>query len=49
MTIRLLRVAGATLLALLAGACSHPAPPPPQVPEVEVVTAHATDIPVTRS
>src|SRR5690348_6873127 len=49
MTTRLLRVAGATVLALLAGACSHPTPPPPQVPEVEVVKAHASDIPVTRS
>ena len=49
MTIQLLRVAGATVLALLAGACSHPAPPPPQVPEVEVAMAHASDIPVTRS
>lgn len=49
MTIRLLRVAGATVLALLAGACSHPAPPPPQAPEVGVVTARATDVPVTRN
>ncbi|HJP97284.1 MAG TPA: efflux RND transporter periplasmic adaptor subunit [Rhodanobacteraceae bacterium] len=49
MTIRLLCVAGATALALLAAACSHPAPPPPQAPEVGVITARATGIPVTRN
>jgi membrane fusion protein (multidrug efflux system) len=49
MTTRLLHVAGATVLALLAAACSHPAPLPPQAPEVGVVTAHASDIPVTRN
>lgn len=45
----LLRGASATLLALLLGACSHPAPPAPPPPEVDVVTARATDVPVTRS
>jgi membrane fusion protein (multidrug efflux system) len=49
MTIRSLRVVGATVLALLIAACSHPAPPPPQVPEVGVVTARATNVPVTRN
>ncbi|HWU76716.1 MAG TPA: efflux RND transporter periplasmic adaptor subunit [Rhodanobacter sp.] len=37
------------LLALMVGACSHPAPPAPLTPQVEVLTARATDIPVTRN
>lgn len=45
----LVRGAGATLLALIVGACSHSAPPASSVPQVGVVTARATDIPVTRS
>ncbi|MGH8148088.1 MAG: efflux RND transporter periplasmic adaptor subunit, partial [Rhodanobacteraceae bacterium] len=45
---RLLRGAGATLLALLVGACSHSAPPASSPPEVGVVTARAIDLPVTR-
>ncbi|MGH8192426.1 MAG: efflux RND transporter periplasmic adaptor subunit [Rhodanobacteraceae bacterium] len=48
MRIRSLRGAGATLLVLLVGACSHSAPPASSPPEVGVVTAHATDLPVTR-
>lgn len=49
MTISPLRCAGAVLLALAAGACSHSAPPAAPPPEVGVVTARATDITVTRS
>jgi membrane fusion protein (multidrug efflux system) len=49
MTKLLWRGAGAALLALALGACSHPAPPTPTPPEVGVVTAHATDLPVTRN
>lgn len=49
MAIWLVRGAGATLLALIVGACSHPAPPAPPVPQVEVVTTRATDIPVIRN
>ena len=45
----LLRVAGATLLALAIGACSHTAPPASAPPEVGVVVARATDIPVIRN
>ena len=45
----LVRGAGATLLVLNVGACSHSAPPASSVPQVEVVTASATDIPVTRN
>lgn len=45
----LVRCAGATLLALIIGGCSHSAPPAPLTPEVGVVTARATDIPVTRN
>ena len=43
------RGAGTVLLVLGIGACSHSAPPAPSIPEVGVVTARATDIPVTRS
>jgi membrane fusion protein, multidrug efflux system len=45
----LLRGAGMTVLALLVGACSHSAPPAAPPPQVGVVTARATDIPVTRN
>ncbi len=45
----LVRGAGAMLLALIVGACSHPAPPASLPPEVGVMTARATDIPVTRN
>ncbi|HKU79653.1 MAG TPA: biotin/lipoyl-binding protein, partial [Rhodanobacteraceae bacterium] len=43
------RGAGALVLALALGACSHSAPPPPPPPEVGVLTARATDVPVVRS
>lgn len=43
------RGAGTVLLMLGIGACSHSAPPAPSIPEVGVVVARATDIPVTRS
>jgi membrane fusion protein (multidrug efflux system) len=49
MTTSLLRGAGAALLALAVGACSHSAPPASAPVEVGVVTARATDIPVVRS
>jgi membrane fusion protein (multidrug efflux system) len=49
MTTWLLRGASATLLALALAACSHPAPPEPPPPEVGVVTARASDVPVTRN
>ncbi|HET9817807.1 MAG TPA: efflux RND transporter periplasmic adaptor subunit [Rhodanobacteraceae bacterium] len=49
MTTWLLRGASAALLALALGACSRSAPPEPAPPEVGVVTARATDIPVTRN
>ena len=49
MTRSLLRGAGATLLALAVGACSHSAPPASAPPEVGVVTARATDIAVVRN
>ncbi|MGH8215203.1 MAG: efflux RND transporter periplasmic adaptor subunit [Rhodanobacteraceae bacterium] len=49
MTTWLLRGASATLLALAIGACSHPAPPAPPPSEVGVVTAHASDVSVTRN
>ncbi|MEO8746281.1 MAG: efflux RND transporter periplasmic adaptor subunit [Rhodanobacter sp.] len=39
----------ATLLALIVGACSHSAPPALLPPQVGVLTARATDIPVTRN
>lgn len=45
----LLPGAGAALLALAVGACSHPAPSGPSLPEVGVVTARAVDIPVVRN
>ena len=45
----LVRGMGATVLALMLGACSHSAPPAPLTPQVGVVTARATDIPVTRN
>lgn len=45
----LLRGMGATLLALIVGACSHSAPPATTPPQVGVLTARATDIPVTRN
>ena len=45
----LVRGAGATVLALIVGACSHSTPPPPSTPVVGVVTVRATDIPVTRN
>ena len=48
MTRSLLRGAVATLLALAVGACSHSTPPASTPPEVGVVTASATDIPVVR-
>lgn len=44
----LVRGTSATLLALTIGACSHPAPPAPTTPQVGVLTARATDIPVNR-
>lgn len=44
----LVRGTAATLLALILGACSHSAPPASSVPRVGVVTARATDIPLTR-
>src|SRR6185312_12879519 len=49
MMTRLLRGTGTALLVLGIGACSHSAPPAPSTPEVGVVTARATDIPVTRN
>lgn len=49
MMTRLLRGAGTALLVLGIGACSRSAPPAPSTPEVGVVTARATDIPVTRN
>lgn len=49
MTRSLLRGAGATLLALAVGACSHSTPPASAPPEVGVVTARAADIPVVRN
>ena len=39
----------AVSLALVLGACSHPAPPARPIPEVGVVVAKPTDIPVTRT
>ena len=45
----LVRGMGATLLTLIVGACGHSAPPPPLIPQVGVLTARATDIPVTRN
>jgi len=45
----LVRGMGATLLALTVGACSHSAPQAPLPPQVGVLTARATDIPVTRN
>ncbi|HEX7370729.1 MAG TPA: efflux RND transporter periplasmic adaptor subunit [Rhodanobacteraceae bacterium] len=45
----LLRGAGAVLLALAVGACSHRASTPPPPPEVGVVTAEPSNVPVTRS
>ena len=45
----LVRGMSATLVALMVGACSHSAPPAPQISQVGVVTARATDIPVTRN
>jgi membrane fusion protein (multidrug efflux system) len=49
MMTRLLRGAGTVLLVLGIGACTHSAPPAPSIPEVGVVTARATDIPVSRN
>jgi membrane fusion protein (multidrug efflux system) len=49
MTTWLLRGAGVALLALALGACSRSAPPEAAPAEVGVVTARATDIPVTRN
>ncbi|HET7163152.1 MAG TPA: efflux RND transporter periplasmic adaptor subunit [Rhodanobacteraceae bacterium] len=49
MTNLLLRVAGATLLALAIGACSRSAPPAPPPPEVGVLTARPADAPVVRN
>jgi len=43
------RGAGALLLALALGACSHSAPPPPPPPEVGVLTARPADVPVVRN
>lgn len=43
------RGAGALLLALALGACSHSAPPPPAPPEVGVLTARPADVPVVRN
>lgn len=43
------RGAGAMLLALALGACSHSTPPAPPPPEVEVLTAQPVDVPVTRN
>lgn len=43
------RGAGAMLLALVLGACSHSTPPAPPPPEVEVLTAQPVDVPVTRN
>jgi len=48
MTISPLRCAGVAWLVLAVGACSQSAPPTPAPPEVGVVTARATDKPVTR-
>lgn len=45
----LVRVMSATLLALVVSACSHSAPPAPRTPQVGVMVARATDIPVTRN
>ncbi|MBS0381663.1 MAG: efflux RND transporter periplasmic adaptor subunit [Proteobacteria bacterium] len=49
MTRSLLRSAATTLLALAVGACSRSAPPASAPPEVGVVTARATDIPIVRN
>ncbi|WHZ18221.1 MAG: RND efflux system, membrane fusion protein [Rhodanobacteraceae bacterium] len=49
MTRSLLRGAGATVLALAVGACSPSAPPASAPPEVGVVMARATNIPVVRN
>lgn len=49
MTKSLLRGACAGALALLIGACGRSAPPPAETPEVGVVTARASDVPVTRT
>ncbi|HVX05268.1 MAG TPA: efflux RND transporter periplasmic adaptor subunit [Rhodanobacteraceae bacterium] len=49
MAISPLRCAGAVLLALTIGACSHSAPPAQTTPEVGVVTATPVNLPVTRS
>jgi membrane fusion protein (multidrug efflux system) len=43
------RGAGALLLALALGACSHSAPPSPPPSEVGVLTARAADVPVVRN
>lgn len=45
----LLRGAAATLLALAVGACSQAAPPAQSAPEVGVVTAKASTIPIVRN
>ncbi|MGH8192424.1 MAG: efflux RND transporter periplasmic adaptor subunit [Rhodanobacteraceae bacterium] len=49
MTKWLLRGAGATLLALLLGACSHPAPPAPPPPKVGVITVEPQSVPLTKN
>lgn len=43
------RGAGALLLALALGACSHSAPPPPPPPEVGVLKVQPADVPVVRN
>ncbi|MEO9001720.1 MAG: efflux RND transporter periplasmic adaptor subunit [Rhodanobacter sp.] len=45
----LVRGMGATFLVLIVGACSHSAPPASLPPQVEVLTARATEVPVTRN
>jgi membrane fusion protein (multidrug efflux system) len=45
----LLRAACTMLLVLVIGACSQATPPAPTPPEVGVVTARATDVPVVRN
>lgn len=49
MTKLLWRGAGTALLALAVAACSHSTPPAPSLPEVEVMTARATGVPVIRN